>query len=96
MEYRVAPLRNASVPLPLAWGTEFQLAAGLEGVVARVDERLVWATGSTVGVSGVGNVFGAQPMMIGATAGWPLLWNGLDEIERTAVPEIFIRWSQRF
>lgn len=95
-EYRVAPLREASIPAFLAWGNELQLAVGLEGVVARVDGAPASALGFTAGIAGSADLLGAHTELLGITAGWPLLWSGLDHVERTAVPEIYLRWGQAF
>jgi hypothetical protein len=95
-EYRIAVLRNASVPMLLAWGSELHLAVGAEAMVARVGDDYASATGATVGLSGVGDVLGAEPTLIGVTAGWPLAFRGLDELSRSAWPQIDVRWSQHF
>ncbi len=96
-EYRVAPLRNASVPGFLAWGSELQLTAGVEGVVANVDDRVAEAVGVTVGITGLADLLGAEPYMGGITAGWPLWWNAsLTEVERHPWPELYLRWAQEF
>jgi hypothetical protein len=94
VEYRVAVIRGASVPGVLAWGSELQLTTGLEAILANAEGPL-WATGATVGVTGIYDVLGAQPSLIGVTAGWPLAWSGLS-LERTAVPQLYLRWSQAF
>ena len=97
LEYRIALLRNASVPLGVVWGRELQLALGVESLVARLKGGdSAWAAGATIGITGVGDVLGAEPMLIGVTAGWPLSWDGLDEVALSPVPEIYIRWGQHF
>lgn len=95
-EYRVAPLRNASVPMLLAWGQELQLTGGVEGVLAEVNGAPAAAIGATAGLAGVADILGAEPMMMGVTAGWPIWWTGLPQVQRRAVPELYLRWSQAF
>ncbi len=94
-EVRWAPLRNASVPMVLLWGTELQLTAGVEGVVAQVQDEPVRAFGVTTGVLGVGDMLGVEAMAAGVVAGWPVAWEGL-ELEARALPEIYLRWAQAF
>ena len=94
-EMRWAPLRNLSVPMFLLWGTELQLTAGVEAVVAQVQGERVQAFGATAGVLGVGDMLGAEATAAGVVAGWPLAWEGLD-LETRALPELYLRWSQAF
>jgi len=102
-EYRWAPLRNASVPMLLAWGNELQLSGGLEAIAARVRGEPAYAAGVTAGISGVGDILGADPTLMGVTLGWPLWWQGIRDPDRTPfpgtnvpLPEIYLRWSQAF
>ncbi len=97
LEHRVALLRNASLPLWLAWGSELQITTGLEGLLARVDGQGVWATGVTAGVFGLADILGAEPLGAGVTLAWPLAWDArLVEIERSAVPQVIVRFTQAF
>jgi len=100
LEHRVAVLRNVSLPLWLAWGSELQLTTGLEGLVARIDREdgeVVWATGVTAGVFGLADVLGAEPLGAGVTLAWPLVWDpDLVEIQRSAVPQVIVRFTQAF
>ncbi|MEM6925937.1 MAG: hypothetical protein AAF602_03325, partial [Myxococcota bacterium] len=97
LEHRVAVLRNVSLPLWLAWGSELQLTTGLEGLVARVGDDGVWATGVTAGIFGLADVLGAEPLGAGVTLAWPLAWDPrLVEIERSAVPQVIVRFTQAF
>ena len=102
-EYRWAPLRNMSIPLLLAWGSELQLTGGLEAVAAQVKGEPAYAAGVTAGITGVGDVLGADSSMMGLTFGWPLWWQGIRDPDRTTLPgtsirlpEIYLRWSQAF
>lgn len=98
LEYRAAPARGWSVPLLLAWGTELQLTAGLEGTVARtIDGQGVWATGLTAGALGLGDVLGAESSGVGVTAAWPVAWSPLlTEIQGGPIPELYLRFTQAF
>ncbi len=94
LEYRFAVIRGASVPALLFWGSELQIALGLEAVAANADGAL-WTTGATAGLTGIYDALGAQPSLFGVTAGWPLAWSGIS-LERATVPELYLRWSQAF
>ncbi len=96
VEMRWVIVRGASVPLGLAWGTDLQLSLGLEGLTASTDAGQGWATGWTVGLSGVGDVLGVEPMLIGLTAGWVLAGSNLDGVNPGSRPELLLRWGQRF
>lgn len=95
LEYRWAPIRNWSVPMGLAWGTELQLTGGLETLLARVDDAPVMATGLTGGVLGVADVLGAEPTSLGVTLGWPVKATGID-LRPSPWPEIYLRMGQAF
>lgn len=71
-EYRWAPLRGLSVPGPLLWGSELQLAPGVD--VGRVwrDGGEHTAVGGTLGVHTVVDLLGARPVFSGVTVAWPI------------------------
>lgn len=96
-EYRVAALRNVSVPLWLAWGSELQLAAGGEAVLAGIEGDAMWSTGATLGIHAIGDLLGAEASDIGVTAAWPL-WADprLREVQPTLVPQFYVRLQQAF
>ncbi len=94
-EYRVAPIRGASVPALLAWGTELQLSVGGEVGTGTVDGAAVSAAGVTAGLGVVGDVFGMQPQLMGITAAWPVWADGLDVVP-DAIPELYLRFWQPF
>ena len=97
VEYRVAPLRNLSVPMGLIWGTELQVSVGLEGVAARLLEGNGAALGGTLAVGGLADMFGAEPTFMGVTGGWLLYAQGIDYAEPLdPVPEIYLLWTQAF
>ncbi|MCB9697803.1 MAG: hypothetical protein H6738_13555 [Alphaproteobacteria bacterium] len=94
-EVRWAPIRGWSVPGILAWGTELQVAGGVEGLVARVDGELVEEAGVTLGLTGFVDTFGVDSTGAGLTAAWPVVWDGLT-LERTAWPQLYLRFGQAF
>ena len=101
IEYRTAALRNLSVPLGLVWGSELQLSAGAEAMAARLARadggQPVWATGATLGLFALGDVLGAEAMGLGVTAAWPVAWHpALTELQRSAIPEIYVGLGQAF
>ena len=77
-EYRFAPLRNASVPLPLLYGAELQISPGVDVGVAWRDERRYAAVGLSGGVHVVSEFLGAQPNLTGVTFAWPVWTDGFD------------------
>lgn len=96
LEYRWAPIRGWSVPMVFAWGTELQLAAGAEGLVARVEGEPAWAAGVTAGVLGVGDVLGVESTSIGLVAGWSVASGGIAGLAPSPVPELYLRFEQAF
>jgi len=94
VEYRVAPLRGMSVPLGIAWWTELQLIAGLEGTAATLLAGDGAALGATLGIAGVGDLAGAEPTFLGFSAGWLLWADGITYAQPLQpVPEIYLLWS---
>lgn len=94
-EYRFVAIRGARVPLLLAWGRELHLSAGVESMVAGLQEGPARALGATAGISGVYDLFGADPGLVGVTTGWLLAADRLDYAPvRPVVPEVFLRWTQ--
>ena len=74
LEYRWAPVRDAALPLPLAWLSEVQIVPGLEaGVVRRDDDGSTrTAVGADLGVYGVLDVLGARPTLVGGVIAVPI------------------------
>ncbi len=93
-ELRAVPLRNLSVPLWLLWGTELQVSAGLEGGTIGTPDGSEYAAGATFGIAGVGDIFGADPYMLGFTLGVPLWWT--EGVERARPYQLILRWTQDF
>jgi hypothetical protein len=94
-EYRFALIRNASVPMLLGFGTELQLGVGGEIGAVWVDGAAKTAAGVTVGLTGVGEVFGFEERAVGVTVGWPV-WVDDFENSRGRKPVWFLRWDQAF
>lgn len=112
VQYRVAPLRNASVPAIIAWGTELHLAVGLEGgvvfdgaipdpddpvdVPAFGDGETTWGLGATAGIGGVIDFLGTYPMGYGVSFSWPLLGGGANPTALSSVPQVYLGSLFRF
>ena len=101
-EYRVAVIRNASVPMWLLWGSELQLTVGAEAGVmgdARLEDggrvERAQAVGWTAGISGIGDLLGARPTMLGVTAAG-LLYADPVALEADFPVQIYLRWFQAF
>ena len=95
VELRTAPIRNASVPLLLAWGSELQLTVGLEGLVANVGGDVVSASGVTLGALALAEVFGVDAAALGLTAAFRTSTTGLP-LPRNAPPQLYLRFEQTF
>ena len=93
-ELRAVPLRNLSVPLALLWGTELQVSAGAEVGSIGTPTGPEHGAGLTFGVSGVGDVFGAKPYLLGVTIGVPVWWT--DGVDPGTGSQISLRWTQDF
>jgi len=97
VELRCAIIRGWSVPFLLAWGSEVQLALGVEGLAARlVGGDPAHAMGLTAGIVGAGDVLGVQELTLGLTAAWLLPVENIDGVDPTGVPEIYLRAGQAF
>jgi hypothetical protein len=96
LEYRWEALRNLNLPLGLAWGTSIQVSAGVDAVLARTEQGSAWVTGYTIGLAGVGDVVGVEPMLVGLSAGWPLAHENVPEADLRNGPQLMLRWAQRF
>jgi len=65
IELRTLPIRHASVPLPLAWGSHLQVSAGLDAGRARSEGTEIHAVGWSAGLAGVADILGARPTLGG-------------------------------
>lgn len=96
-EYRVAPIRNANIPLLLLFGRELQLSGGVELGTAWEGGQPRTAAGATAGTSVTGDWLGFDTAMMGITAGVPLWTEGFVIDEAKAHPvEWHLRWAQEF
>jgi len=95
VEYRHALIRNASVPMLLGFGTALHLAVGGEAGTVWVDGAPKSAVGVTLGLTGVGDVFGFEERAVGVTVGWPVWVDGF-ESSRGRKPAWYLRWDQAF
>lgn len=88
VEVRWAVFRNASLPLPLMWLSELQLAPGIEagalwreagddGITRRASERSL-GLGATLGAHVVVDALGARPEFVGVSLAVPLAQQGYD------------------
>lgn len=94
-EIRTAPVRNASVPAIVAWGSELQLAVGFEGLLARTGDGPVSATGVTVSAVGLAEVLGVETSALGLTAAFRTSSAGLP-LPASGPPELYLRFGQSF
>lgn len=95
-EYRVAPIRGASVPALLAWGSSLQLSVGGELGLLHTENGPIRAAGLSTGLGVVGEVFGMEPQLMGLTLGWPLAVDGGDLEPSPGSPQVYVRWWQSF
>jgi len=94
-EYRVVPMRHASVPLGLVWWTELQLSAGVEVGTVFVDGLPKSALGATFGATVLGDALGFEEQGIGVTVAIPAkTWGFVSE--RIGKPQVYLRWAQAF
>ncbi|MDP2309039.1 MAG: hypothetical protein Q8P18_23650 [Pseudomonadota bacterium] len=77
-EYRWAPLRNASIPLPLLWLSDLHLSPGIDAGVAWRDGERHAAVGASFGVHAITDLLGAKGSLVGVTAAVPLWTDGVD------------------
>ncbi len=78
IEYRWAPLRNASIPLPLAWLSEIHLSPAIDAGVAWRGEERYAAVGAALGVHTIVDLLGAKGSLAGVTFALPLWTSNLD------------------
>jgi hypothetical protein len=91
-EYRVALLRNASIPLPLLWLSDIHLSPGIDAGVAWRDEERWAAVGASLGLHALADVLGAQPYLAGVTVAAPIWTDGL----APGAPQVYIDFSHAF
>ncbi|MFN7143398.1 MAG: hypothetical protein ACK4YP_06455, partial [Myxococcota bacterium] len=92
LEYRWAPLRNASIPLPLLWVSDLHLSPGIDaGVVWRGGERYA-AVGASLGVHVLTDLLGVQPNLAGLTVALPVWTSGFEAEEA----QVYIDFAHAF
>jgi hypothetical protein len=104
VELRGFPLQARGVPLPLVWGTDLQLGLGAEaGWLGATGSRcpggeavcVRHAAAATASVTGLGDVFGARPTLLGVAVGVP--WAVSDPaLGRVGRPQLTVRLTQPF
>ncbi len=93
LEYRWAPLRDASIPLGLAWLSQLQLVPGIEAGATRArEETVTGALGATLGLYVVADVFGARPTLVGAVGAIPLWRQGVP----SSGPQVYVSFDHAF
>lgn len=98
VEYRAALFRNAQIPLPLLWGTELQVAPGVElGSAWANDGSFLAAAGVSLGVHGVYDALGGRPMLAGVTLAAPV-WGTAPVWAESPVDalQVYIDFNQGF
>ena len=93
-ELRWLALHNASVPIPLAWGSDMQLSGGVD--VGRItdDEAVFVATGWNAGIAFVADILGADPNFGGIWLAGPV-WSNAAALEDDGL-QLYVRISQPF
>ena len=92
VEYRWAMFRDASIPLPLAWLTELQVVPGFDAGVVWVDGEALptTATGATIGLYWIVDIFGARPTLVGTSAAFPI------SPTSSPVPQVYFSFDHAF
>jgi hemolysin activation/secretion protein len=102
VEWRWAPIRNASLWLPLIWLTELQVSGGLEGgwVGGLVRDGDLGDAGQgavaadwVLGVGVAGDWFGARPGLLTLTVARPFWTQGIPE---EPARQVYLRGTQAF
>ncbi len=102
VEWRWAPIRNASLWLPTIWLTELQVSGGVEGGwvgglvdagVAEAAHEGALAVGWTLGLGVGGDWFGARPGLLTLTMARPVWTQGIEESPQL---QVFLRGTQAF
>lgn len=91
-EYRWAPLRNASIPLPWMWLADLHVSPGIDAGVAWRGEERHAAVGASLGVHALVDLLGAQPYLAGVTVATPFWTEALPP----SSPQIYIDFAHAF
>ncbi len=93
LELRWLALKNRSFPAGVAWLSDVQLSAGLEGGWLRAEPDPLQAAGWTAGVATVWDILGARPTLMGVWAAQPL-WGSRSLLG--GAPRLVLRFEQSF
>ncbi len=95
VELRTLPLRHASVPLPLAWGSHLQISGGLDAGVAWHRGNQIRSVGWAAGLAGVADLLGARPTLGGIWIARAIpAWTSGVEVD--SWPQLYLRFRQPF
>ena len=85
-------IRDASLPLPLAWLSEVQVVPGVEagGVLRDGEAAPETALGADLGVYAVLDVFGARPTLFGTVFAFPI------DSPTPLVPQVYFSFDHAF
>ncbi len=92
LEYRLAPLRNASVPLPLLWLSDVHLSPGIDASAVWRGEERYTAVGAAMGLHVVTELLGVQPNLAGVTVALPIWSDGVEP----EGPQVYIDFAHAF
>ncbi|TNE84395.1 MAG: hypothetical protein EP330_29720 [Deltaproteobacteria bacterium] len=92
-EVRWAPIRNASVPFGLGWGTELQLGSGLEVGEVYVDGKVETGVGAVFGAYVLGDILGLEPRGVGLTVALPLVVPEEQAPAQEDSVRVLLRWG---
>lgn len=96
LEYRVAALRNTSIPLGVLYISELDLTFGADAGVASRDGDLVTAASVSAGLGLIVENLGLSPGAVNLTFGVPLWWRGFAMPVRALPFELYLTWGQVF
>ncbi len=95
VELRTLPLRHASVPLPLAWGSHLQISGGLDAGMAWHRGNQIRSVGWAAGLAGVADLLGARPTLGGIWIARAIpAWTSGVEVD--SWPQLYLRFRQPF
>ena len=91
LELRYTPVRNASIPLGMAWVTHMQLSGTIDA--GWLDHQT--ATGWSAGLAFVADIFGNLPSMLGLWVADSLPFGSI-EVSKELPPQLYLRATQNF
>jgi hypothetical protein len=96
VEYRLAPLRQASIPLGPVYLSEIDLIAGLDLGVGQSGTQPIAAMGAVLGAGVLVDNFGLSPGAVVVSFGFPLWTSGFEIPDGTPPVAVYLRWGQSF